>query len=381
MKPWQKGYELDYLKEITRRFKEHDGDRCLGAFVPVKENTVANWLAEGRLFLNEKTAIAHRIAKTTTTVTDFRGVDIASFPPGTLIVERVASASPKDLSEQIQMLAQSDAGQRPILWKAWADKQVEQSAAAIVGLLELGTVVRASSEILTVYGIKATDWTGWPADHDLAGISPIHIPTSTGLTEQDLADIALWPSIVERQWVDHYSSYNKRRSWHAVALRSFGGSALFIEKPAEMSKAWKAEHLDLLAAEIQDTPLYDQLPGARRILGRFPCDFERVRLMRLTSGGELSRHADIIDRNAGTANGKIARLHLPIQTSPSVEFTSWNYRNEAKTVHMSLNHWWYLDVRKPHRAINPGQVERIHLVADAVSNQEIRLAISNGIIL
>ena len=33
---------------------------------------------------------------------------------------------------------------------------------------------------------------------------------------------------------------------------------------------------------------------------------------------------------------------------------------------------WYLDVRKPHRAVNGGDTHRIHLVIDVVSNEELR---------
>ena len=33
---------------------------------------------------------------------------------------------------------------------------------------------------------------------------------------------------------------------------------------------------------------------------------------------------------------------------------------------------WYLDVRKPHRAVNGGDDYRIHLVVDVVSNEELR---------
>ena len=33
---------------------------------------------------------------------------------------------------------------------------------------------------------------------------------------------------------------------------------------------------------------------------------------------------------------------------------------------------WYLDVRKPHRAVNGGEDYRIHLVIDVVSNPALR---------
>ena len=39
---------------------------------------------------------------------------------------------------------------------------------------------------------------------------------------------------------------------------------------------------------------------------------------------------------------------------------------------MKVGEAWYLDVRKPHRAVNGGDTERIHIVVDVVSNQELR---------
>ena len=32
---------------------------------------------------------------------------------------------------------------------------------------------------------------------------------------------------------------------------------------------------------------------------------------------------------------------------------------------------WYLDIRKPHKAVNWGDVSRVHLVIDVLMNQNI----------
>ena len=39
---------------------------------------------------------------------------------------------------------------------------------------------------------------------------------------------------------------------------------------------------------------------------------------------------------------------------------------------MKVGEAWYLDVRKPHRAVNGGKTRRIHMVVDVVSSEELR---------
>jgi aspartyl/asparaginyl beta-hydroxylase (cupin superfamily) len=39
---------------------------------------------------------------------------------------------------------------------------------------------------------------------------------------------------------------------------------------------------------------------------------------------------------------------------------------------MKTGEAWFLDTRKPHRAINGGEEDRIHLVIDVVANESVR---------
>src|SRR5690606_41828528 len=101
--------------------------------------------------------------------------------------------------------------------------------------------------------------------------------------------------------------------------------------------------------------------------------FQRIRFMRLAgAGGELTRHADITDPEAGTADGCIARLHIPVRTSPGCLFRSWALDGREHRLHMPERGLSYIDTRKPHAVINPASVERIHLVADAISGPGLR---------
>ena len=51
---------------------------------------------------------------------------------------------------------------------------------------------------------------------------------------------------------------------------------------------------------------------------------------------------------------------------------NWDWDGNAPDVNMQVGEAWYLDVRKPHRALNGGTDDRIHIVVDVVSNQQLR---------
>ena len=95
-------------------------------------------------------------------------------------------------------------------------------------------------------------------------------------------------------------------------------------------------------------------------------------------GGELSRHADITDRDAGTAAGRISRLHFPILSPDDCRFTVWNHRGFRDSIHLREGRLWYLDQRKSHAVLNSSTGVRVHLVVDGRSSESLRRRIVNG---
>ena len=175
-------------------------------------------------------------------------------------------------------------------------------------------------------------------------------------------------------WAQHYSGYNKRQSWTSFALQGYDpADPGFIIKPAEMSKAWKAENPARLEATARPTSAAEHFRLAGLIVDRIPGRKQRVRLMRLSAkGGELTRHSDITDPEAGTANGQIARLHIPLASPESCLFRGWSLEGREHRIHFPERALCYLDTRKPHAVINPGEADRIHLVIDTYSSPELR---------
>ena len=193
---------------------------------------------------------------------------------------------------------------------------------------------------------------------------------------------ALWEQVQANPAVfqNHYSNYNAKQAWSAVSIRGYSPDTSMIAKPEEMNDKWKEAHRNDVFT-MQDTTLRAQWPAIEAILARFPksCVWHRLRLMRLSpGGGELQRHTDQVDVDSGFGVGQLMRVHIPLVTNPGVVFTVWDTKGEARNVHMPVNTVWALDTRWPHRAINGGTSERVHLVMDVETTPALQDLLSSG---
>ena len=60
--------------------------------------------------------------------------------------------------------------------------------------------------------------------------------------------------MMDYEFTNHYSNYNKDKSWSAISLRGYSPEWSFITKPAEMSKKWKRRKItDDTEFKLQDT--------------------------------------------------------------------------------------------------------------------------------
>ncbi|MGH7889613.1 MAG: aspartyl/asparaginyl beta-hydroxylase domain-containing protein, partial [Thermodesulfobacteriota bacterium] len=125
--------------------------------------------------------------------------------------------------------------------------------------------------------------------------------------------------------------------------------------------------------------LYSRFPEARTLVEAYNTDVHRVRFMKLLpGGGEIERHTDSVDPDSGFRIGKLARLHFPIVTNPKVTFTIWDIRDRQINEHYQAGDCFVLDTQFPHRVINEGVEDRIHLVVDLLVNKNLRDTILSG---
>lgn len=351
-KPWQHGTPLPFLRAVTKRFAEYEQGLTYGAFTRIKETHVAAWIKDKTLSSSEEAIIIHSSTKTASTTKTYTKTPIR-IPAETQKIIRWEGSSPEAIVDLADSVLDYD---QPILLLAYQEHKDTPKLAARLGLDYLGSKIRASSEIIGIYGSKLQ--AAQEPEHDRWNIrianTPANISLPEALAEMEAAGIT---------YGKHYSSYDIRSSWEAVSLRSFGGTDGFIIKPAEMSKGWRAKNPEAEHLVPEWTPLGALLPQIRQAVEALGHP-ERVRLMKLRAGGGLGRHADITDRAAGLAEGEIMRLHLPLITTPEAIFTTWDQQGTSSTDHMPLGRWAYLDTRKPHAAQNTATSDRIHLVAD-----------------
>lgn len=148
-------------------------------------------------------------------------------------------------------------------------------------------------------------------------------------------------------WIDHFVKQNYEGNWSVIPLRGPAGA----EHPVMMI------YSDPTCSEFADTPYLAQCSYFRKVLDSFKSELLAVRLMKLAPGSVIKEHRDY---DLSIEDG-VVRLHIPITTNPDVEF----YLNNERIL-MKEGECWYLHLSEPHRVVNGGETERVHLVIDAV---------------
>jgi hypothetical protein len=152
-------------------------------------------------------------------------------------------------------------------------------------------------------------------------------------------------------WTAHYVQQNYEGDWSVIPLRCAAGET----HPIRMI------YSDPLATTFVDAPMLAACPYFREVIAAFACPVRNVRLMRLTPGSIIKEHTDLdLDVEGGVEGGE-ARVHIPVTTSPEVEFLLNRTRVEMKP-----GETWYLRLSDPHAVANRGSSDRVHLVLDLV---------------
>lgn len=356
------------LKEAARVLAHYAKQHHAGAFatpmlkeLEQEDYRVATW-GSGDSYA----VAAWKPLTTTTRRRDFTGANIV-LPAGSAVITHFARAPRAPVPD--------------LSWwdyvTTYPEDGVVTEAMRRTGRVSVGTQVSAASEIRTVWGGPG-QLRRYPA-HDLATITELPWSVPTALREPILGEVASVNS-----WHDDFPFYSDG-SWSAVSLRGFNREdPTWGIKPSEMPRAWKAEHPEALAWRCDWTVLAEQTPTIAALVDSVDWwgELERVRLLRMaarqTKDSVLSRHTDITDRAAGTADGQIVRFHIPLVTHPSIVMHGWTIEGEHLIRHLEQWHCYYLDARKPHAVTNPSPVDRVHLVVDVRCDPDVRRTIGSA---
>jgi hypothetical protein len=381
-KPWQKGIDIDIINGIKENYTEWNA-YSRSPFSEMNGPAIAKAIDEGKLEeikpFDESEPIGWietALAKTSTAVTMFYDVVIAKRMKGDRVITRIACPKEHDhlLIEKL-----NEYKERCFL-HIWEEDARLKNIADTCGFKRLGTKINTFSEMTGIY-FRESSSTLFETEHPL--MDPAEESTLLKLNLPDFTELCdsvshkLLSEGIEYQ--NHYSKYNKSKSWGAISLRGYSPDPNFIENPKCMNDKWHKEH-EGENFELQDTEVRALFPEVEEILEHIPGVYHRIRFMRLKpGGGELQRHTDQVEPDAGVRDERLIRLHVPIKTNPKVEFSAWNCDGEKRSTNMVQGSTWYLDIRKPHTAINHGDDERIHLVIDVESNEQLRDLLRAGI--
>ena len=351
MKPWQHGYDLDYLKSLESQYEEYN-KYTLSPFAKFKKNNIAESLQKGNLVLMQDAMFEASTSKAASNITLHGETVIAKKQKGDVTISKLVGSIDR-LKHVISSIGD------PAIWLyVWAENAEHMKLAEECGFCYVGPKITTYGEIYAIH-YKGTPRT-------FPKIDPAEFLSIKKVEEVDHVKIS---KIYEKLnklpvFTNHYSNYNKGKSWGALSLRGYSSDPAFITKPIEMSDDWKEDHKDN-HYYLQDTALFDEFEEVRELLKPYGDKIHRVRFMRQKpGGGELERHTDQVDPDSGGSMGKLARIHFPIKTNDDVKFTVWDVIGNPQTIHMAAGECWFLDTRKPHMAINAGSEERIHLVVD-----------------
>jgi hypothetical protein len=380
-KPWQHGYDINYLLDLEARFAEFNA-YARGPFLEMNKRNIADRLHKQTMAVFNWGIINSVYPRNPGPIYCYHRVPIASKLAGDQVIDAFC------YDDREKMIAHLS-GQRgsTFLW-IWQESADERDIAEKAGYEFIACKFTSMGEIRGLW-YKDADYTFFPRlklwipEYERVGMARVGIP----LSEEDLSEAVLEIAHITTKYTDHYSSYNKKHSWSALSLRGYTSDPAFITKPDEMNKKWWEEHSVIIDGErvrntykLQDTPLRLDLPSIEKLHAPLTklSAVHRIRLMKLEpGGGELQRHTDQVDKDSGIADGKVARFHIPLITNSDVMFGSWDLDGNHHKVNMTVGECWYLDTRKPHTATNNGTLPRIHLVVDVESNANVRALLSS----
>ena len=375
MKDWQCGIELDDLLEQEKIWARYN-KVCLSPFLEQKKHRIASAIEREDYVCGLEWAVQSRLLKVKSTINMYTAYDIpiATMEKGDRVVDKIVFNQPEAIIDVLRSYTEDT------FLFIHEEVGVDRFVAKQAGYKKLGIKINTFGDIQGVYFKEFQPSVfgerEFPEQNMMLPVEKLVLIKTNIPDVSNICDIiAQRLEVMDYEFTNHYSNYNKDKSWSAISLRGYTPDWAFITKPAEMGKKWRWDNKDT-EFKLQDTDIRKMFPEVEDILRWLPGRPHRIRFMNLApGGGELQRHTDQVDPDAGVTDYKLMRFHFPIVTNKDVIFNQWDWHAELVEAHMKVGECWYLDVRKPHRAINGGTEMRTHLVVDIEANDNVRALI------
>ena len=184
----------------------------------------------------------------------------------------------------------------------------------------------------------------------------------------DLSEVADYLDGFKFQTLTQIAPYKNNNIWTALSIHGYGSEPSDIYKPGFANKDIKVD------SKLQWTSLCNDpvMKPICEIIFQLPCEFERIRFMKLAAGKSLRKHNDNIDQDIESK--KLIRLHVPIRTNKDVVFTIYDSDEDhvGQKHNLKAGRYYYLDVTKPHSVINNSSVDRYHLILDCYMDSQLK---------
>jgi len=171
-----------------------------------------------------------------------------------------------------------------------------------------------------------------------------------GLLQQEVEALSVM------QWLPHYQVKHYEGEWSAIPLRSIAGKVDdIIISPTDNR-------------DYRDTIFLENSPYLKQVLQTFQCPLQAVRLLKLNAGSIIKEHRDA---ELNFEKGEI-RLHIPVLTHPDLEFFL-----DKERMNLQAGECWYMNFNLPHAINNKSNINRVHLVIDALVNDWVKEVFTN----
>lgn len=359
-RPWQHGYDLDYLKFIEGEYEPYNRF-TYSPFTKYKKNDIAKDLHEKKLTILPDAKLVENVVKVKSPIVCYHDVQIAFKGPGDVVVTKLCGSA-ATIGTRLEALKNATVWVQHFAEDTTYDDMLSEQGFSLIG----GKVV-TSSEIYSIwfregYSPFGTNNRVFPI---LDPVENITLKKIGNIPLRDVKDIRAALDELDLDFAKSDLGAYVNKDWSALSLRGYSADPRFIADPAEMSKAWNEKHQDETFT-LQDTPLMDKFQTVPLLIEElFPdTEIHRVTLMRMKPNGVLQRHTDQIDWNHGLAVGKLVRFHFPIKTNENVTFLAWELNGNLLEYNLKEGEMWVLDTRKSHKVIVKDDNERIHLTVD-----------------
>lgn len=282
MKPWQHGIDLDFLKQVEKFYEPHN-KFALSPFGKFKKNDIAAAMHKGtfRMWNRDSAAFVVEQSKVPSKITMHGKTIIGEKLKGDITLSRLVG-DPLTLLDALDPDGQYGAKN---CWLVTYAGNTEIRRVAERSQFEyVGQKITSYAEVLAVY-FRNDPMNFGPRKHPV--VDPAELVGMAKIAEWDISKASVILDTIKAMcpvFTNHYSNYNQKDAWSALALRGYLNDPSFITKPAEMNDKWIEAHQHE-QFELQDTNVYKYFDEVRELLSFLDGDVHRVRFMRLAPGG------------------------------------------------------------------------------------------------